>query len=84
VDGSAFIAITAIVSSYFGHFAGSREGLNGITVKWLSRRDTDMQLNLKAIDRGTIAFHVITMWIVAVLDITIVGVTVRLLRHSSQ
>jgi serine transporter len=71
---ASFIAITAIVSSYFGHFAGSREGLNGIIVKCLRRSDKNKQLNLKAIDRGTIAFHIITMWMVAVLDITIVGV----------
>jgi len=71
---ASFIAITAIVSSYFGHFAGSREGLNGIIVKWLRRSDKNKQLNLKTIDRGTIAFHLITMWIVAALDITIVGV----------
>ena len=71
---ASFIAITAIISSYFGHFAGSREGLNGIIVKWLRRSDKNKQLNLKAIDRGTIAFLIISMWIVAVLNITIVGV----------
>jgi len=68
------VAIAAIISSYFGHFAGSREGLNGIIVKWLRRNNKNRPLNLKTIDRGIIAFHIITMWLVAVLDITIVGV----------
>jgi len=80
LEGFRFIPLMASLSLLlllfvvFGHFAGSREGLNGIIVKWLRRSDKNKQLNLKTIDRGTIAFHIITMWIVAALDITIIGV----------
>ena len=71
---AVFIAIAAIVSSYFGHLAGSREGLNGLIVKWLRRHEKDRKLNMKAIDRTTIVFHVVTMWVVAGFNITIVDV----------
>ena len=71
---AVYIAISAIISSFFGHLAGSREGMNGVIIKWLRRNDKDRPLNIKAIDRGTIAFHVVTLWIVAVLNITIVNV----------
>jgi len=68
-----YIAIAAIVTSFFGHLSGSREGLNGMIIKWLRRNDKDRQVNVKAIDRGTIVFHVVTMWIAAVFNITIVN-----------
>ena len=71
---ASFIAIAAIVSSFFGHLAGSREGLNGLITKWLRRHEKDRELNLKAIDRLTIAFHVVSMWLVALFDVTIVEV----------
>lgn len=71
---ASFIAIAAIVSSYFGHLAGSREGLNGLIIKWLRRHEKDRELNIKTIDRLTIAFHMVTMWMVAVFNVTIVDV----------
>ena len=71
---AVYIAVSAIISSFFGHLVGSREGMNGIIIKWLRRNDKNRPLNIKAIDRGTIAFHVVTLWIVAVSNITIVNV----------
>ena len=71
---AVYIAVSAIISSFFGHLVGSREGMNGIIIKWLRRNDKERPLNIKAIDRGTIAFHVVTLWIVAVSNITIVNV----------
>ena len=71
---ASFIAIAAIVSSFFGHLAGSREGLNGLIIKWLRRHEKDREPNVKMIDRLTIAFHVATMWMVAVFNVGIVDV----------
>ncbi len=68
---ASLIAITAIMSSYFGTLSGSREGFNGIVVKWFRRRDKNRHVNVTAIDRFCMVFHAVSMWGVAVLDLTI-------------
>ncbi|KXF82210.1 serine/threonine transporter [Enterovibrio coralii] len=65
------VAFVAIVSSFFGHYMGAREGLNGLIIKQL--RSRNKEVNLKKIDMFTVAFVIITSWIVATINPSILG-----------
>ncbi|WP_283130544.1 serine/threonine transporter [Enterovibrio norvegicus] len=65
------VAFVAIVSSFFGHYMGAREGLNGLIIKQL--RSRNKTVNLKKIDMFTVAFVIITSWIVATINPSILG-----------
>lgn len=60
------VAFAAITSSYFGHFLGAQEGLVGL-IK--SRSNTPV----KKIEKGTLIFIVLTTWIVAIVNPSILG-----------
>lgn len=55
------IAFIAITSSFFGHFLGARESLNG-----LIRKQVDMKPEV--INKLTISVLLVTIWIVAVMN----------------
>ncbi len=55
------IAFIAITSSFFGHFLGARESLNG-----LIRKKADLPSS--TINKVTILFLLVTIWIVAILN----------------
>lgn len=55
------VALAAITSSYFGHFLGAHEGLVGL-VKSRSK------MSLGAIEKGSLIFIVLTTWIVAIVN----------------
>ncbi|PKF77273.1 septum formation protein [Vibrio sp. vnigr-6D03] len=61
-----FVAFAAITSSYFGHFLGAQEGLVGL-IK--SRSDAPV----KRIEKTSLIFIVITTWIVAIVNPSILG-----------
>lgn len=61
-----FIAFAAITSSYFGHFLGAHEGLVGL-IK--SRTKTPV----KKIEKTSLIFMVVTTWIVAIINPSILG-----------
>lgn len=61
-----FIAFIAITSSFFGHFLGARESLNGIISK-------QAKLQPKAINRITILLLFVTVWFAAVMNPSILG-----------
>ncbi|OOF12129.1 HAAAP family serine/threonine permease [Salinivibrio sp. MA427] len=65
------VAFVAIVSSFFGHYLGAREGLNGIVVKTL--RSAGKPINRKKIDVFTVVFMILTIWLVATLNPSILG-----------
>ncbi|PKF50768.1 serine/threonine transporter [Enterovibrio nigricans] len=65
------VAFVAIVSSFFGHYMGAREGLNGLIIKQL--RSRNKPVNMKKIDMFTVAFVIITSWIVATINPSILG-----------
>ncbi|MDD1794964.1 serine/threonine transporter [Enterovibrio makurazakiensis] len=65
------VAFVAIVSSFFGHYMGAREGLNGLIIKQL--RSRNKTVNLKKIDMFTVSFVIITSWIVATINPSILG-----------
>ena len=60
------VAFAAITSSYFGHFLGAHEGLVGL-IK--SRSNTQVS----KIEKISLAFIVVTTWIVAVVNPSILG-----------
>ncbi|WP_122053742.1 aromatic amino acid transport family protein [Vibrio sp. Evd11] len=60
------VAFAAITSSYFGHFLGAHEGLVGL-IK--SRSGS----SISTIEKASLAFIVVTTWIVAVVNPSILG-----------
>ena len=60
------VAFAAITSSYFGHFLGAHEGLVG-----LAKSRTSMPISL--INKLSLAFIVITTWIVSIINPSILG-----------
>ncbi|RJX68358.1 septum formation protein [Vibrio sinensis] len=60
------VAFAAITSSYFGHFLGAHEGLVGL-IK--SRSETPVS----KIEKGSLIFIVVTTWIVAIVNPSILG-----------
>ena len=61
-----FIAFCAIVSSYFGHYLGAHEGLVGL----IKTRTT---LCERKIEKGVMFFIVLTTWIAAVINPSILS-----------
>jgi len=64
------IAIVAITKSFFGHYLGAREGCNGIVMQFLSGK---RNIRRGSLDRFTALFILLTTWIVAALNPSILG-----------
>ncbi|EKT62846.1 aromatic amino acid transport family protein [Providencia alcalifaciens] len=60
------VAFAAIVSSYFGHFLGAHEGLVGLVKSRSS-------VSVKKIELISLLFIVITTWLVAIINPSILG-----------
>jgi serine transporter len=60
------VACAAIISSYFGHFLGAHEGLVGLVKSRSS-------ISVKKIENASLLFIVLTTWIVAVINPSILG-----------
>ncbi|MEQ2017889.1 HAAAP family serine/threonine permease [Photorhabdus bodei] len=71
-----FIAFIAITKSFLGHYLGAREGFNGIVVKTL--RDQGKTIEPKKLNRITSIFMLVTTWIVATLNPSILEMIERL------
>lgn len=65
------VAFVAIVSSFFGHYLGAREGLKGIIVQQM--RSSGKQPNMKKLEVFIIAFFILTLWGTAVANPSILG-----------
>ncbi|MFV7771817.1 serine/threonine transporter [Shewanella marisflavi] len=65
------IAVIAIVSSFFGHYLGATEGLKGIITKQL--RSSKKDLSDAKIDKFILGFMFLTIWGVAVINPSILG-----------
>ncbi len=65
------VAFVAIVSSFFGHYLGAREGLNGLITKQL--KSSGKTISNKKINQFTVIFMVLTIWFVATLNPSILG-----------
>ena len=55
-----------IVSSFFGHYLGAREGLKGMIVQ--NMRSSGKAPNHKKVELFIIAFFILTLWGVAVIN----------------
>lgn len=65
------IAITAIMSSFFGHYFGAAEGAAGI-VRGFTGGDNS-RLDPKTVRKGVAVFIFITTWIAAIVNPSILG-----------
>ncbi|QKJ86556.1 Serine/threonine protein kinase [Paramixta manurensis] len=65
------IAMVAITKSFLGHYLGAREGFNGLIIK--SLRGRGKQISEPALNRFTALFMLITTWLVASWNPSILG-----------
>ncbi|VEA64340.1 Serine transporter [Serratia plymuthica] len=65
------IAFIAITKSFLGHYLGAREGFNGLIAKSMKSRGKTISTN--KLNRITAIFMLITTWIVATLNPSILG-----------
>jgi serine transporter len=65
------IAFIAITKSFLGHYLGAREGFNGIVIK--SLRSRGKSIELKQMNRITALFMLLSTWLVATLNPSILG-----------
>lgn len=67
------VAFLAITSSFFGHYLGAREGLEGLIIKL--RRDTGAtsEIDHKKLNLISAVFFMLTLWIVAIINPSILG-----------
>lgn len=65
------IAMIAITKSFLGHYLGAREGFNGMVIKSLRGRGKTIEVN--KLNRITAMFMLVTTWIVATLNPSILG-----------
>jgi serine transporter len=65
------VAFVAMSKSFLGHYLGAREGLNGFVAQQLEGRGKPA--NAKAINRFSLVFMFVTIWIVATLNPSILG-----------
>ncbi|WON78150.1 HAAAP family serine/threonine permease [Serratia sp. UGAL515B_01] len=66
-----FIAFIAITKSFLGHYLGAREGFNGLISKTMKSHGKTISTN--KLNRITAIFMLITTWIVATLNPSILG-----------
>ncbi|CAI0878318.1 HAAAP family serine/threonine permease [Serratia quinivorans] len=66
-----FIAFIAITKSFLGHYLGAREGFNGLVAKSMKSRGKTISTN--KLNRITAIFMLVTTWIVATLNPSILG-----------
>lgn len=64
------VAFLAITSSFFGHYLGAREGLEGL---YLKMTDSKTGINRKKLNYGTALFFLLTLWGVAIMNPSILG-----------
>jgi serine transporter len=65
------VAFVAIVSSFFGHYLGAREGLKGLVQQQM--RSSGKSVNEKKLEVFIIGFFILTLWAVAVINPSILG-----------
>ncbi|WP_036666683.1 HAAAP family serine/threonine permease [Paludibacterium yongneupense] len=66
------IAIVAITKSFLGHYLGASEGFNGLVIK--SLRNRGKSIDLKVLNRFTALFMIVTTWLVATFNPSILGI----------
>ena len=67
------VAFLAITSSFFGHYMGAREGLEGLFIKLKRDSGSDAAINHKKLNLYSALFFLITLWVVAIINPSILG-----------
>ena len=67
------VAFLAITSSFFGHYMGAREGLEGLFIKLKRDSGSDAVINHKKLNLYSALFFLITLWVVAIINPSILG-----------
>jgi serine transporter len=65
------VAMVAITKSFLGHYLGAREGFNGLVIK--SLRSRGKTVTPQRLNRLTSLFMLLTTWLVATLNPSILG-----------
>ncbi|VTU06432.1 serine transporter [Actinobacillus porcinus] len=65
-----FVAFLAITSSFFGHYLGAKEGLEGL---FLKLRQDKKAISARKLNYGAAAFFLATLWGVAIINPSILG-----------
>ncbi len=66
------VAFLAITSSFFGHYLGAREGIEGLYLQAIGK-DNGEKVDRKKLNKITAIIFFIILWIVAVLNPSILG-----------
>ncbi|KPD02039.1 HAAAP family serine/threonine permease [Moellerella wisconsensis] len=69
---ASIIAFVAIIKSFLGHYLGAREGFNGLVER--AYRAKGKTVNVSKLNRGTAIFMLITTWIVATLNPSVLDI----------
>lgn len=67
------VAFLAITSSFFGHYLGAREGLEGLIVKLRRDSGSATPINHQKLNLCSALFFLLTLWIVAIINPSILG-----------
>ena len=70
------VAIVAIGKSFLGHYLGTKEGLNGLAVKWLNLRGK--AVSTASLDRFAALFMIVSCWLAATFNPDIISTIERL------
>jgi serine transporter len=74
--GYVLIALLAIISSYFGHFVGTREGFSNIIIEIITWRNPTIKskLNVKVIQFISTLVLFVLIWILAIYNPSILSI----------
>ncbi|MGY0219956.1 HAAAP family serine/threonine permease [Endozoicomonadaceae bacterium StTr2] len=67
------VALVAISSSFFGHYMGSREGLNSIVVNVLKKRNPKAEISEARVNRFSMMFITLAVWAIAYANVSVMG-----------
>ena len=67
------VAFLAITSSFFGHYLGAREGLEGLIIKIKRDAGQAHTIDHKKLNLFSAAFFLLTLWVVAIINPSILG-----------
>ncbi|MDP0563430.1 MAG: aromatic amino acid transport family protein [Candidatus Endonucleobacter sp. (ex Gigantidas childressi)] len=68
------VALIAISSSFFGHYIGASEGLNGLIVTHIKYKNPKAKINTKLINRFTVIFITLSVWAASYLNLSIINI----------
>nr|WP_314264640.1 HAAAP family serine/threonine permease [uncultured Moellerella sp.] len=69
---ASIIAFVAIIKSFLGHYLGAREGFNGLVER--AYRSKGKTININRLNRGTAIFMLLTTWLVATLNPSVLDI----------